>query len=83
MAFAACGSLLDGTVLGASKADTDAAEAVDSLVEFARCMRVAGFFDMPDPDASGQFPPFDKESNEFDSALEQCDDKLAGSTGSK
>lgn len=83
VAFDVCGSLLVGTVLGASKFDTDAAEAVDSLVEFAGCMRVAGYFDMPDPDASGQFPPIDKKSNEFDKAYEQCDDKLAGGTGSK
>jgi hypothetical protein len=77
-----CGPLLEGTVFGASKTDADTAEAVDSLVEFARCMRAAGF-DMPDPDASGQFPEFDKDSAEFDAAYEQCDEKLAASRGSK
>jgi hypothetical protein len=81
-AFDVCGALLEGTVLGASKTDADTAEAVDSLVEFAQCMRVAGF-DMPDPDASGQFPEFNKDSPEFDSAYEQCADELAGSKGSK
>jgi hypothetical protein len=45
-------------------------------------MRVAGF-DMPDPDASGQFPEFNKDSPRFDSAYEQCADELAGSKGSK
>ncbi|MGI9584021.1 MAG: hypothetical protein ACR2N7_00335 [Acidimicrobiia bacterium] len=81
-AFDVCGALLEGTVLGVSKTDADTAEAVDSLLEFARCMRVAGF-DMPDPDASGQFPDFKKDSPEFDSAYEQCADELAGNEGSK
>jgi len=38
---------------------------------------------MPDPDASGQFPEFDKESRVFDAAYEQCVDAIAGSKGSK
>jgi len=81
-AFDVCGPLLEGTVPGAAKTDADTAEAVDSLVEFARCMRAAGF-DMPDPDASGQFPEFNKESPEFDAAYKQCVDEIAGSKGSK
>jgi hypothetical protein len=81
-AFDVCGPLLEGTVLGAAKTDADTAEAVDSFVGFARCMRAAGF-DMPDPDASGQFPEFDKESRMFDAAYEQCVDEIAGSKGSE
>jgi hypothetical protein len=76
-AFDVCGPLLEGTVPGAAKTDADTAEAVDSLVEFARCMRAAGF-DMPDPDASGQFPEFNKDNAEFDAAYEQCADGIAG-----
>jgi hypothetical protein len=76
-----CGLLLEGTVFGASKTDADTAEAVDSLVEFAQCMRATGF-DMPDPDASGQFQEFDKDSPEFTAAYEQCADGL-GVSGSK
>jgi hypothetical protein len=64
------------------KTDADTVEAVDSLVEFAKCMRAAGF-DMPDPDASGQFPEFNKDNAEFDAAYEQCVDMVAGSKGSK
>ena len=82
VAFDVCGSLLESTVLGASKTDADTVEAVDSLVEFAQCMRAVGF-DMPDPDASGQFPEFNKDSAEFDAAYEQCVDEVAGSKGSK
>jgi hypothetical protein len=59
------------------KTDADTVEAVDSLVEFAKCMRAAGF-DMPDPDASGQFPEFNKDNAEFDAAYEQCADGIAG-----
>ncbi len=81
-AFDVCGPLLEGTVFGASKTDADSAEAVDSLVEFAHCMRVAGF-DMPDPDASGQFQEFDKDSPEFAAAYEHCADELGASGGSK
>ena len=82
VAFDVCGSLLESTVLGASKTDAGTFEAVDSLVEFAQCMRAAGF-DMPDPDASGQFPEFNKDNAEFDAAYEQCVDMVAGSKGSK
>jgi hypothetical protein len=82
VAFDVCGSLLESTVLGASKTDAGTVEAVDTLVEFAQCMRAAGF-DMPDPDASGQFPEFSKDSAEFDAAYKQCVDGFAGSKGSK
>jgi hypothetical protein len=81
-AFDVCGPLLEGTVLGASKTDADIVETVDSLVELAQCMRAAGF-DMPDPDASGQFPEFDKESPEFDAAYEQCASEFGTGGGSK
>ena len=81
-AFDVCGPLFEGTVLGASKTDADIAETVDSFVEFAQCMRAAGF-DMPDPDASGQFPEFDKEGRGFDAAYEQCADEFEGSKGSE
>jgi len=80
-AFDVCGPFLEGTALGALKTDTDIAEAVDSLVEFAQCMRAAGF-DMPDPDASGQFQEFEKDSPDFDAAYEQCANEL-GASGSK
>lgn len=81
-AFAVCGPLLDNTVLGAPKDDTEAAEGVDVLLEFARCMRSAGF-DMPDPDPSGQFDEFDKESPEFEAAEEQCADLFGPSKDDK
>jgi len=81
-AFDVCGPLFEGAVPGADKTDADIAETVDSLVGFAQCMRAAGF-DMPDPDASGQFPEFDKESRVFDAAYEQCANEIAGSKGSK
>jgi hypothetical protein len=81
-AFDVCGALLEGTVLGTAKTGADTVEAVDSLVGFARCVRAAGF-DMPDPDASGQFPEFNKESPKFDAAYEQCADEIAGGKESK
>lgn len=81
-AFALCGPLLDNTVLGASKDDTEAVERVDALLEFARCMRSAGF-DMPDPDPSGQFDEFDKDSPEFEAAEEQCADVFGPSKDDK
>lgn len=81
-AFAVCGPLLDNTVLGASKDDAEAVERVDALVELARCMRSAGF-DMPDPDPSGQFDEFDKESPEFEAAYEQCADVFGPSKDDK
>ena len=81
-AFAVCGPLLDNTVLGASKDDAEAVERVDALLEFARCMRSAGF-DMPDPDPSGQFDEFDKESPEFEAAEEQCADVFGPSKDDK
>jgi hypothetical protein len=83
-AFALCGPMLYNTVFGASKADAES-EGVDVLVEFARCMRSAGF-DMPDPDPSGQFDEFDefdKESPEFEAAEEQCADLFGPSKDDK
>ena len=44
-------------------------------------MRSEGF-DMPDPDSSGQFEKFDKESEKFAVAYVQCADVL-GSDGGK
>ena len=80
-AFVVCGPLLDNTVFGASK-DDEAVERVDAYVELASCMRSVGF-DMPDPDPSGQFGEFDKESPEFEAAYEQCADVLGPSKDDK
>ena len=80
-AFAVCGSLLDNTVFGASK-DAEAVERVDAYVELASCMRSVGF-DMPDPDPSGQFGDFDKESPEFEAAYDQCADVFGPSKDDK
>jgi hypothetical protein len=82
-AFAVCGALLVGTVLGVSKAGADVAEWVVKLVEFALCVRGAGF-DMPDPDLSGQFDKIERrDSPGFSAAEERCDDGLGASGGSK
>ena len=81
-AFAVCGPLLDNTVLGASRDDAEAVEKLDALLELARCMRNAGI-DMPDPDPSGQFDEFDKESPEFEAAYEQCADLFGPSKDDK
>lgn len=79
-AFAQCGPLLEDTVLGFSKTADDITQAVDELVELAACIRDAGF-DMPDPDASGAFPEFDKEDPAFASAYERCSDSASGGSG--
>ncbi len=81
-AVAVCGPLLDNTVLGASKDDAEAVERVDALVELAKCMRNVGF-DIPDPDPTGQFDEFDKESPEFEAAEEQCADLFGPSKNDK
>jgi hypothetical protein len=80
--FDVCGRLLESTVFGATKTDAD---GVGRLVEFDQCMREAGF-DMPDPDATGQFEELEKDekkSAEFAAAYEQCADELGTSSGSK
>jgi hypothetical protein len=80
-----CGPLIEGTVFGAPKTGADVAKGVDRLVEFAQCMREAGF-DMPDPDAAGQFEELEKDekkSPEFAAAYEQCADGRGASSGSR
>ena len=79
--FATCASLLEGTSLSTSKAGADAMETVDQLVAFSECMRAEGL-DVPDPDADGSFPEFDKESEDFAAALETCGAVFEGSDGS-
>ena len=81
-AMAVCGSFLEGTVFGAEKSSSESIEAVDDLVELAQCMRDNGF-DMPDPDGEGQFEEFDKSSQEFESAYEECSGALGAGSGDK
>ena len=81
VAFAICASILDGTSLGADKATDDALDAVDQLVAFSECVRAEGL-DVPDPNADGSFPEFDKDSEDFAAAWEACGAIFEGSDSS-
>lgn len=54
---------------------------VDQLVASSECMRAEGP-DVPDPDADGSFPEFDKESAGFTATWETCGTVFEGSEGS-
>ena len=69
--------MLEATTFGGEKATSDV-EAIDALLELARCMREQGF-DIPDPDpVTGGFGELDKNSPEFTEAFEQCGTALGG-----
>jgi hypothetical protein len=83
-AMEVCAVHLEGVTLGFR--DFDLTELQDQMLEFAGCMRSAGF-DMPDPDfsnfgipgggqdgARGPFGEIDPTDSEFQSALEDCQD---------
>lgn len=72
-----CKSAFDGSV--DDKADLGI-EKSDTMYELAVCMREHGF-DMPDPDATGGFGEFNKDSPEFEAAFEECGGIFGG--GSK
>ena len=63
------GSVADKTDLGIEKSDM--------MYELAVCMREHGF-DMPDPDPTGGFGEFDKDSPEFAAAFEECGGVFTG-----
>ncbi len=83
VAVEACSDLLDEIELGFDQIDFT--DLQDTLLDFATCMRDNGY-DLPDPDFSGlanlqgdgPFGPIDLEDPAFQSALEQCDEILAG-----
>ena len=76
-AFEACGSLLDGTALGADSKGSDV-EGLDQLYAFAVCMRAQGF-DVDDPDpTTGSLGEIDKEDPDFASAYAACESVFAG-----
>ena len=88
-AMNACQSEIEGVTLGGNRPDLT--EIQDELLEFATCMRDNGY-DMPDPDLSGftqpgqggpgggdgVFGPIDPDDPAFATALESCEDILAG-----
>ena len=88
-AMNACQSEIEGVTLGGNRPDLT--EIQDELLEFAACMRDNGY-DMPDPDLSGigqpgqggpgggggVFGPIDPDDPAFETALESCEDILAG-----
>ncbi len=88
-AMQACQSEIEGVTLGGNRPDLT--EIQDELLEFAACMRDNGY-DMPDPDLSGftqpgqggpgggggVFGPIDPDDPSFETALESCEDILAG-----
>ena len=75
-AFEACGSLLDGTALGADQKGSDV-EARDQLYAFAVCMRAQGF-DVDDPDpTTGSLGEIDKEDPDFATAYAACESIFA------
>jgi hypothetical protein len=65
---------------GSAKDDTGSGtEKSDNMHNLAVCMREQGF-DMPDPDPSGGFPAFDKDTPEFAAAYEACAAVFGGGT---
>ena len=89
-AMQSCQSEIEGVTLGRGRSDLT--EVQDELLEFAACVRDNGY-DMPDPDLTafgspgqgsgpgqggGIFGELDFEDPSFQSALEACEDILAG-----
>jgi hypothetical protein len=84
-AYEACRDLLDGRALGHGGEDRTAVH--DRLVEFAKCVRENGYYQLPDPDFSGTssdiFPGLDRDDPAYQAAEQVCEGLLVddGNTG--
>ena len=80
-AYAACRDLIGNRPLGHSGEDRSAVH--DRLVDYAKCVREAGYHEMPDPDFSDSgddlFPGLDTDDPEYQAAEEECKGLLVAS----
>lgn len=83
-AYAACNDLIGGRAMGHGVGDRTAVH--DRLVEFAKCVRENGYYEIPDPDFSGAngdiFPGLDTDDPDYKAAEEACKGVLVDDGGS-
>ncbi len=77
-AYRACRDLIGNRPLGHGGEDRSAVH--DRLVDFAKCVRQKGFYDMPDPDFSDTnghlFPGLDLDDPDYQAAEGKCKELL-------
>lgn len=77
-AYRACRDLIGNRPLGHGGEDRSAVH--DRLVDYAKCVRQAGYYEMPDPDFSETggdlFPGLDLDDPDYQAAEEECKDLL-------
>ncbi len=82
-AYAACRDLIGNRPLGHSGEDRSAVH--DRLVDYAKCVREAGYYEMPDPDFSDTgddlFPGLDTDDPDYQIAEMSCRDLLVERAG--
>ena len=84
-AYETCSDLIGGRALGHGGEDRTAVH--DRLVDFAKCVRENGYYQLPDPDFSGSssdiFPGLDMDDPTYQAAEQVCKGLLVddGSTG--
>ena len=80
-AYDVCSEFIGGRPLGHSGEDRTAVH--DRLVDFAKCVRDNGFYELPDPDFSGAsdeiFPGLDLENPDYQVAEKACEGLLVES----
>ena len=73
-AYEACRDLIGNRPLGHGGEDRNAVH--DRLVDYAKCVRQAGYYEMPDPDYSDTggdlFPGLDMDDPDYQAAEEAC-----------
>ena len=84
-AYETCSDLIGGRALGHGGEDRTAVH--DRLVDFAKCVRENGYYQLPDPNFSGIssdiFPGLDMDDPTYQAAEQVCKGLLVddGSTG--
>ena len=80
-AYELCSEFIGGRPLGHGGEDRTAVH--DRLVDFAKCVRDNGYYELPDPDFSGAsdeiFPGLDLENPDYQAAEKACEELLVES----
>jgi hypothetical protein len=83
-AYEVCNDLIGGRAMGHGEGDRTAVH--DRLVEFAKCVRENGYYEIPDPDFSGAngdiFPGLDMDDPDYQAAEDICKGVLVDDDGS-
>lgn len=82
-AYDVCDDFIGGRPLGHGGEDRTAVH--DRLVNFAKCVRDNGYYDLPDPDFSGAsgdiFPGLDRQNIDYQAAEQVCENLLVAGAG--